>query len=129
MILGKQANKLIGFFCFVVFSSATYGQGIKKDKDDALISQVIEMIAEDLENENLDYTTLFDELSFFYNQPIDLNTATKEELEQLYFLTQLQIKNLLEHRENNGKLLSLYELQSIADFDLELIGKLIPCRH
>ena len=113
------------FFCFLLLSSVVNGQGIKGEKDDQLVSQVIEMIAEDLENENLDYSTLFDELSYFYNQPIDLNKTSKDELEQLYFLTQLQIKNLLDHRENNGKLLSLYELQSVAGFDLTLINKLI----
>ena len=125
MILANRNNKLIVFFCFLLLSPVVNGQVAKGEKDDMFVSQVIEMIAEDLENENLDYSTLFDELSYFYNQPIDLNKASKDELEQLYFLTQLQIKNLLDHRENNGKLLSLYELQSVAGFDLTLINRLI----
>ena len=41
-------------------------------------------------------------------------------------LSDKQIKNLNAHIEKNGKLLSVYELQSIEGFDLETIYRILP---
>ena len=51
---------------------------------------------ENNEDENIDYTTLFDQLNFYYEHPINLNQKEiKFDLEQLMILDQFQIKSLI----------------------------------
>ncbi len=91
-----------------------------------IIEQRIEIIAELLEEEDIDFTTLFDDLSYFYEHPINLNGKVQEDLEQLLLLTDLQINNLLSHVEKNGRLLTIYELQAIDGYDLATIRNILP---
>ena len=42
-------------------------------KKQYILEQRIENIAENNEDEDIDYTTLFDQLSFYYEHPINLN--------------------------------------------------------
>src|SRR3990170_1132025 len=91
-----------------------------------IIEQTIEVIAENAEDEEIDYTTLFDELTTLYQNPLNLNTASKEQLEGILLLNEFQINNLLKHIEYNGKLMSLYEMQAIDGFDLNAISRILP---
>ena len=97
------------------------GQG-----DAALVEAAIEMIAENAEDEEIDYTTLFDDLIFLLNRPINLNNCTKNDLSSLVLLNEIQINNLLAHIEDNGKLITIYELQAIDGFDLKTINNILP---
>jgi len=92
-----------------------------------IIEQSIEMVAENSESEDADYTTMFDLLSIFYDKPINLNhKEIKSDLQQIRLLSDFQIDNLLTHIENNGKLMAIYELQSIDGFDPQTIRNLMP---
>ena len=58
--------------------------------------------------------------------PIDLNIADEEDLESIGLLTDLQVKNFLRYRELLGKLISVYELQAIPSWNLEIIRQMLP---
>ena len=90
-----------------------------------LLEEIVEQIAEENDDE-LDYGELYEALYYFAENPINLNKTTKEELRELYFLNAYQIDKLLVHIENNGKLLSNLELQTIAGFDVQTIQNLLP---
>ncbi len=60
------------------------------------------------------------------NNPLDLNTATEAQVRSLLFLSETQIKALLRHRQEQGALLSIYELQAIPSFDPITIQRLLP---
>ncbi|HEU4719499.1 MAG TPA: helix-hairpin-helix domain-containing protein [Bacteroidia bacterium] len=94
-------------------------------QDDPL-QQQIEDLSENLSNENADYTTLTDNLRYYQQHPLNLNTASREELEDLMLLDEVQIDNLLAHRDKFGPLMTIYELQSIDGFDLATIYKILP---
>jgi len=111
-------------FAFCLLLSYSYAQDAAEQND--IIEQTIETIAEDAEDEGIDYTTLFDELTTLYQSPLNLNTASQEQLEGLLLLNKFQINNLLEHIENNGKLMTIYELQTIEGFDLDAISNILP---
>jgi len=98
----------------------------KEQGDAGLVEAAIEMIAENAEDEEIDYTTLFDDLIFLLNRPINLNNCTKDDLSTLPILNEIQINNLLAHIEDNGKLITIYELQSIDGFDLKTINNILP---
>ena len=92
-----------------------------------VIEQTIENIAENNEDENIDYTTLFDQLNYYYQHPINLNRKEiKFDLEQLMILNQFQIKSIINHREKYGKFLNIYELQGIKDFSATDLRKILP---
>ncbi|MFH1319451.1 MAG: helix-hairpin-helix domain-containing protein [Bacteroidota bacterium] len=118
-------NRYFLLFTFYFLFVLTYAQDPGQSEAE-IIENTIETIAENLEDEEIDYTTLFDQLTELYEKPLNLNTASKEQLEQLYMLNEFQINNLLEHRENNGKLMAIYELQTVDGFDADAISKILP---
>ncbi len=89
------------------------------------IETIIENIASNIDGE-IDYTTLYDQLIYYYNNPVNINTCSADDLEKLYFINNFQIKQLLDYREKYGKIYSIYELQLIKGFNNDLIAKLIP---
>lgn len=119
---------LLSLLCILCFSSnKAIGQDTIIPKvDDSDIQQQLENIAENSENEDADYTNLLEGLIYYLEHPINLNSATKEELQQLQFLNDIQINYLLRHIEKNGKLITIYELQGINGFDLQTIKKILP---
>ncbi|AQG81788.1 ComEA family DNA-binding protein [Spirosoma montaniterrae] len=79
-----------------------------------------------VQTEGIDYQAVFDVLTQLYASPLDLNTATRDELETTYILSERQLTNLLAYRAELGNLLSIYELQAVPDFDLNTIRRLRP---
>lgn len=92
-----------------------------------LVEQRIEAIAELLEEDvELDYTTLFDRFSHFLDHPLNLNTATEEDLSDLLVLSELQIQAILAHIVRYGKLNNIYELQAVQGMNVATIRAIAP---
>jgi len=89
------------------------------------LEDLIEDIASNTDAE-IDYTSLYEDLNFFINNPLNLNTAKKEDLEKLKILNDFQIKSLLNYIKKNGEMLSIYELQLVHGFTLKEINQLLP---
>lgn len=117
------------FIILFCISNTIFSQDTINKTFDSDIQQQLENSAENTLNEENDYSNLLEGLIYFKEHPINLNSTTKEELQQLYLLNDLQINSLLDHIEKNGKLITLYELQTIRGFDLQTIRKLIPYIH
>ena len=79
-----------------------------------------------IQDEDLNYEDLYETLFQYYTQPIDLNRASTEDLLSLQLLTLSQIEALLKHIQNHGKLISIYELQSIPLFTKDVIESILP---
>ncbi|WP_430974474.1 helix-hairpin-helix domain-containing protein [Sunxiuqinia rutila] len=87
-----------------------------------LQSQLEELVASVLEeNENADVEQLWSELEWLQEHPLNINQAGREDLQRLYFLSTLQIDQLLEYREEYGPIYSPFELNAMEGFDPELI--------
>ncbi|WP_055148414.1 ComEA family DNA-binding protein [Jiulongibacter sediminis] len=78
------------------------------------------------QQEDANYEDLYEAILQFYLNPLDINKADAGELRSLYVLSEIQIQSLLQHRTKYGNLLSLYELQSVENFDQETIKNLLP---
>ncbi len=109
----------ISFFVFLPF------QFFPQEKTD-IIQQRIEFIGEQAGQEEIDLTTILDQLNYYFEHPLNLNFASYEDLENLGLLNEFQIKNLLLHIQMNGKLIVIYELQSLKFWDLGTIQLLLP---
>ena len=91
-----------------------------------VIQQRIEFIGEQLNVEDIDLTTIFEQLNYYLEHPLNLNFAEEESLKSLVLLTDFQINNILLHRKLFGKFISIYELQSLEYFDLTTIQLILP---
>lgn len=86
---------------------------------DGLVDNIIPANEDDT-----DKSESIENYSELLSHAIDLNSVDRERLRVLNVLTDEQIENLISHRELNGKLLSLYELQTIDGFDLNTINRI-----
>jgi len=85
------------------------------------------VIADDLArfaDTDANYEDLYENYLQLLSNPIDLNNATREDLRSLQLLSELQITNLHQYIKENGRLISLYELQAIPAFDLQTITRI-----
>ncbi|WP_400192059.1 helix-hairpin-helix domain-containing protein [Hymenobacter sp. B81] len=82
------------------------------------LDRLVQELFAEPQSDNVPYEDLYETLLQYLQTPLNLNTASREELASLLLLSEPQITALLEHRQQNGPLLSLYELQSIRGFDV-----------
>lgn len=114
--------------CFALLPFINWAQrdSVAQDnpvENEDLIENFIENTNEDIE---FDFNTTFENLQTYVKNPINLNKATKSQLEELFFLSELQIQHFLEYREKLGNLISIYELQAVPGFDLNTIYSILP---
>lgn len=113
----------IFLFSLILLSNISFAQN--RPRTEINLDEFIQRVFP-VQQENINYEDLYESLYQLYQNPIDLNAATAENLASLYILSQLQINNLLKHREQYGDFLSIYELQAVPNFDIETINKLLP---
>ena len=65
-------------------------------------------------------------LDHLTRNPIPVNFADPDQLSAIPWLNDLQIRNLMLYRRQNGYILSPYELQLIEGFDKETIESILP---
>lgn len=108
---------------FLLWTGVGFGQ---EDKRQRIVEEQVEFIGDQLENTSVDLTTVFDDLYFFYEHPIDLNAATDDELRRLHLLSDLQIQSLIEYVDHYGELLTIYELGAVPSMDAATIERVVP---
>ncbi len=114
------------YFFILASCSTVFSQEVEPDSTlDEQQIQRIENYSEQTGAE-IDYTDMLADLEYYMKHPVNINNADYEDLAALKILNDIQINNLLNHIRKNGKLLSIYELQSVDGFDAELIARLTP---
>lgn len=111
------------FFIFLLFYFSVQSQDYPREKID--LDLHVDNLFQ-LQDEGVNYEQLYENLVNYYQNPINLNKTNYEELSTLLVLSDRQIKNLLNHIDKNGKLLTIYELQAIDGFDLNTIHSMLP---
>lgn len=117
--------RLILFLFFCLISVGNYAQVVVDPSNQNTIEKKIENLAE-VTDEDVDYTNILENLTFYQENPLELNSASAAELEELLILTDFQIASLVAHRDKYGKLLSIFELQAVEGFDLGTINNILP---
>lgn len=79
----------------------------------------LERITADEENEYTAWAYLYEELCELHEHPYNINTITKEQLEQFPFLNAGQIENILAYLYSYGPMQTLGELQLVKEMDFE----------
>ncbi len=79
-----------------------------------------------IQDEDINYEDLYENLAQLYSNQADLNTITEEQLRSLFILNESQIQSFLTYRIEAGPFLSVYELQNITGLTEDIIQKLSP---
>jgi hypothetical protein len=110
----------IAVFLFMVVHC--YGQ----DQDELLqwADEIADNYSGEIENANL--TALIEDMLSLARNPININSAGRAELERIFFLSDLQIENILFKRYVNGPFYSIYELQAVEGLPVSTIKMLQP---
>ncbi|TAH27530.1 MAG: helix-hairpin-helix domain-containing protein [Cytophagales bacterium] len=115
--------KSLGFIIiFLILFNFSNAQKISITKN---LDELVEKLFQ-IQEIPMNYEDFYESMYQFYNHPIDLNTVTREELQSLYLLSPLQINKFFQHRAKIGLFLSVYELQTIPEFDFNMIQQLLP---
>ena len=116
--------KVIFYLCsFLLLALPTFAQENRPPTLDIL--QLMERLFP-IQDENLDYEALYELLLEIYQNPIEINRVTADELQATYLLSTPQIQALLEHRRTWGDFLSLYELQTLPNWDSTTLVTILP---
>jgi hypothetical protein len=102
---------------------------VAQDKDlSALIAGIAENIADKAENEDetMGLEQLIEHYTYLAENPLNINTATTEELSQLIILTDFQIFSINEYIKEYGQLMSVHELLLVPGFDEETVSRISP---
>ncbi len=119
----KIVLSFVIIFLIQIFSTRNvFGQNVNKQQ---IVEDLIEEIASNSDQE-VDFSTIYDDLQGYLDEPLNLNEATYNDLIKLHFLSDLQIEEILKYRKKYGDFASIYELQLLDDFSKEDIEKLIP---
>lgn len=120
------SNGFVKCFCILLFSAFctfTYGQNVQENP---LVAAIVEDFLENNDTEDFDFNTIFENLNFYYQNPIDINKATEDELRDLLIINETQIRHFLDHRDKFGDFLTIYELQAIPSWNLPFIKNIVP---
>lgn len=117
-------KKLLISFTICIWAFSLHAQ-ISVIDPQSIIADIMEEIIANSEDD-VDLDALMDELVFFAENPININSTTQEELGRLIFLSDFQIIALLDYVKNYGAMFSVYELQLVVGFDYNDINRLTP---
>ncbi len=96
-----------------------------RSEDEGGMNQVIEDAIIDSENDNqTDWTFLTDQWNDLREHPVNLNTATKEELLLLPGMTEILANNLLDYIHQFGNLSSVFELQAVPGYSQVVFSRI-----
>ncbi len=126
--ISTDVSKYLALLAFLVIPSFLSAQ--KRvvppevlDLDPILLEDYIESTGTE---GDFDYNTLFEQLEVFSKKPLNINKAKRDDLNDLFFLNDVQINGLIQHRKKFGDLLTLHELQAVQGFDLKTIRLIQP---
>ena len=73
-------------FVIICLFYIIYSEAVAQDESQTnnLISNIIEDFLESTDAENFDYNTIFENLNHYYENPLNINEATENDLKELY---------------------------------------------
>ena len=101
-----------------------------QNPSESLLKDVLEDLSVNNGTDNsvntLNWENELEELSNRMQEPVNLNVATREQLEQFPFLSDIQIEHLLAYIYIHGQMKTIYELQLVEEMDKQTIQYLLP---
>jgi hypothetical protein len=114
-------KKLLFISTLILLPSLMIAQTLPR-KDFDLQVLIDEILA--VQDEDLNYEELYENLAQLLSNPADLNLITAEQLRALYILSEFQIQSIINYREETGRFISVFELQAIEGLNRETFQRL-----
>ncbi len=91
-----------------------------------IIEQQLEDITEKNEDLETEDDSFLQSMRQYVKNPINLNAPDLSSLKELGLFSPIQLQNIIGYRALFGNFISIYELQAVPGFDLQLIDRLRP---
>jgi hypothetical protein len=113
------------FLLIIIFtvSISMANAQIETPENQIIIEDAVDQTGEETD---FNFDTQFENLGAYANKPLNLNKVTADDLITFGLLNPIQIQSLLTYRNDLGNFISVYELQSIPNFDLNTIQQILP---
>ena len=118
-------RRILTIIPMILLPLLVFSQNTDRDIEQ-IIENITDYMSEDDEGQSIDIDILYDDLTYFYTNKINLNTATKEQLQRLQFLSDIQIENILRYVYTANQMQTIYELQLIDGLDYFALQLLLP---
>ncbi|MFN0200778.1 MAG: ComEA family DNA-binding protein [Bacteroidia bacterium] len=120
--------KTCSFLCFFGFSLLGFAQTdtLKTNTDDDIDTQMEDVISNTASDGEVDYTIITDYLQDLKRKPLNLNSASREELLQLPGMNDILVNYLFKYLADFGELTSVFELQAIEGFTQQVVQNIQP---
>ncbi|MEN6618987.1 MAG: helix-hairpin-helix domain-containing protein [Rikenellaceae bacterium] len=123
-------RRLIAIALLLLGGRMLFCQEIESRQIPEEVIEIIREYAESIASEGGDTENFIEELTELYQNllrsPLNINNASREDLERLVILNDFQIESIIDYRKEYGTLLSINELSLIAGFDSKVVKILTP---
>ena len=119
----KKHLFIIIFFACIL--SKSHSQNRPSNTIENLIEDILAQLTEENEDET-DYSQYYDDLLALSQNPLNLNQATQNQFKNLFFLSDIQIENILYYIYQFGTMQTIYELRLIEGLDEKDIRRMLP---
>lgn len=108
----------------VLVAVCAFGQDRETEMFRELLAEIVEEAADGGNVAGME--DIVDFYSGLLRNPLDVNRASRSELERLGLLTDFQVESLMEYRKRHGDVLSATELQLVHGFNRRVVELLRP---
>ncbi len=126
LILPAFANfavrKISVLIIFIFSSCAVFCQ--EEELSDLILNIAEELAADESDPETA--TLFIEQLHELSDNPVRINSADMSEISRLFFITEFQIKALIDHVKESGNIVSNYEIASVPGFDRQIAELITP---
>lgn len=124
----KSIKNMLSFSVFLIIIGNPVSIRAQEipDEPPIIVEQQLEDLTEANEDEETEDDVYLQEMQHFLKEPINLNYADATLLQNLKILNPIQINNLLIYRKLLGNFVSIYELQAVPTWNLDLIRRIRP---
>lgn len=112
--------KTLLIVCISVFFS------VENLSSQVLAEEIVEQLMENNEDNASQWENLMEELEELKAHPVNINTATRRQLERFPFLSVGLVENILYYIQKNGPMLSEQELMMVKGMDRQTYRYLLP---
>ena len=98
----------------------------QQEQPNTTVEQQLENITENNDDTETEDDSYQQELLQYQRNPLNINTADEAAFKDLHLISPMQVQSLVAYRNFLGKLVSIYELQSVPLWDLATIQKIRP---
>lgn len=115
-------TKYLTILFLLLFPAMCFGQ--ETNLSDIIISTAEELADEEDDPEAV--SVFIDRLQDLSENQVRINSANENEISRLFFLSDFQVKALVDYIHSTGQIVTAYELANIPGFDKEIAQMVIP---